>query len=227
MIVTAGAAVSSVTATLAVDPCPSASRAVTTSVARPSASGSSALPGSSWPTTIGATAARTDAPGPDPPGVREVARFGSGRILAIDGSRPEHLFVRTAFPARPGLVPLVPADPLSGTFLEGESRPAPFGSGTVRLLERTSSRHALRVRVEPPGGLLVVARTFDRSWSARVDGVFTESVRADGFLTALRVPAGEHEVVLACENPLIGAGFVLTLLSLLAGAILLRSGRVR
>ncbi len=180
-----------------------------------------------WLRTIGVTAARTDAPGPDPPGVREVARFGSGRVLAIDGSRPEHLFVGTALPPRTGLVPPVPADPLSETVLEGEGRPVPFGSGTVRLLERTSSRHRLRVRVEPPGGLLVVARTFDPSWSVRVDGVATECLRADGFLTALRVPAGEHEVVLSYENPLIVAGFVLTLLSLLAGAILLRPEGVR
>jgi uncharacterized membrane protein YfhO len=72
-----------------------------------------------------------------------------------------------------------------------------------------------------------VARTFDPSWSARVDGAVTESLRADGFLTALRVPAGEHEVVLAYENPLIGAGAVLSLLSMLATAVLLRPGRVR
>ncbi len=180
-----------------------------------------------WLRAIGVTAARTDAHGPDPPGVSEVARFGTGRILAIDGARPEHLFVRASIPHGPGLVPAVPADPLSETVLEGESRPVPFGRGTVRLLERTSSRQKLRVRVEPPGGLLLVARTFDPSWSARVDGAVTESLRADGFLTALRVPAGEHEVVLAYENPLIGAGAVLSLLSMLATAVLLRPGRVR
>ena len=72
------------------------------------------------------------------------------------------------------------------------------------------------------GGLLVVGRTLDPAWKARVDGTPVESLRADGFLTALRVPAGEHEVVLSYENGLLSAGLVATLLSLAAGAFLVR-----
>ena len=84
----------------------------------------------------------------------------------------------------------------------------------------------LRVRVEPPGGLLVVARTFDPSWKARVDGAPVPSRRVDGFLTAVPVPAGEHEVVLSYENRLLAAGAAVTLLALAAVALLLlRGGR--
>jgi len=175
---------------------------------------------------IGVTAARTDAPG-DPEGVREVARFGRGRIVSIDRARPEHSFVRRARFAPPTLLAPAPSDPLEETVLEGAGVPESFGAGRAWILERTNDRHRLRVRVEPPGGLLVVARAFDPSWTARVDGVPSESLRADGFLSAVRVPAGEHEVVLSYGNDLLPAGLAVTLLSLAGVALLFRAGRRR
>ena len=170
--------------------------------------------------TIGVTAARTDAPGPDPPGVRETARFGRARIVAIDGARPEHVFVRSARFAPAGLLAPALADPLAETVLEGTGAPASFGEGRATLLERTGSRRRLRVDVGPPGGLLVVARAGHPSWKARVDGRPVESLRADGFLTALRIPPGRHEVVLAYEDGRIAAGAAATLLSLIAAILL-------
>jgi hypothetical protein len=177
--------------------------------------------------TIGVTAARTDSPGPDPAGVRETARFGRGRIVAIDGARPEHSFVSRALFAPPGLLAPAPPDPLRETVLEGTGAPLSFGTGEVELLERTNHRHRLRVRVDPPGGLLVVALTFDPSWKVRVDGIPARTLRADGFLVAVRVPAGEHDVVLSYESRLLVAGGLLTLLSLASGAVLLSGVRPR
>lgn len=174
--------------------------------------------------TIGVAAARTDAPGPDPEGVREVARFGLGRVVSIDRARPEHLLVRRASFAPPTLLPPAPGDPLGETVLEGTGPPVAFGPGDVELVERTNRRHRLEVRVGSPGGLLVVARTFDPGWKARVDGVTVESLLADGFLTALPVPAGKHEIVLSYENGFLSAGLVATLLSLAAGAFLVGRG---
>ena len=173
---------------------------------------------------LGVAAARTDAPA-DPAGVREVARFGNARLVSIAGARPEHLFVpRATFAPRGAALPPL-ADPLAETVLEGEGAPLSLGSGTVEVLARTNHLRRLRARVDPPGGLLVVARTFDPSWRARVDGAPAESLRADGLLTAIRVPAGEHEVVLSYENPLLAGGLGLTLVSLAAAALLLRRGR--
>jgi hypothetical protein len=173
--------------------------------------------------TIGVTAARIDSPG-DPVGVRETARFGRGRIVAIDRARPEHSLVSRALFAPPGLLVPAPPEPLLETVLEGTGAPLSFGRGEVEVVERANRRHQLRVRVDPPGGLLVVALTFDPSWKARVDGGAVEALRADGFLTALRVPAGVHDVVLSYENHLLAAGGVGTLLSLVAAAFLLRGG---
>jgi len=176
--------------------------------------------------TTGVTAARTDAQ-VDPVGIREFARFGRGRIVAIDRARPEHSFVSRALLAPSGLLAPAPPDPLVETVLQGAGASLSFGSGEVEVLERTNSRHRLRVRVDPPGGLLVVALSLDPSWKARVDGVAVKTIRADGFLTALRVPAGEHDVVLSYENRFLIVGGVVTLLSLLLAAFLLRDGRCR
>jgi hypothetical protein len=175
--------------------------------------------------TIGVTAARTDVPGPDPPGVRETARFGSARIVALEGARPEHHLVRRARPAPGTLVVPAPFDPLQEALVAGLGEERSFGAGEVTLLERSNGRHRLRTRVAPPGGLLVVARSFDPSWTAFVDGRRAESLRADGFLTAVPVPAGEHEVVFAYRNGRILAGLAATLLTLAAAAAMILGGR--
>lgn len=175
--------------------------------------------------TIGVTAARTDAPGPDPPGVLVTARYGSARIVALEGARPEHHFVRRARPASGALVVPVPADPLREALVAGLGEERSFGAGEVTLLERSNGRRRLRARVAPPGGLLVAARSFDPSWTATVDGRRIESLCADGFLTAVPVPAGEHEVVFVYRNGRILTGLAVTLLSLGAAAFLVFVGR--
>lgn len=175
--------------------------------------------------TIGVTAARTGAPGPDPPGVRGTARFGSARIVALDGARPEHHFVRRARPAPGTLVVPAPSDPLREALVAGLGEERSFGAGEVTLLERSNGRRRLRARVAPPGGLLVVARAFDPSWTATVDGRRVESLRADGFLTAVPVPAGEHEVVFAYRSGRMLAGLAVTLLSFGAAVFLVLVGR--
>ncbi len=175
--------------------------------------------------TIGVTGARTDAPGPDPPGVRETARFGSARIVALEGARPEHLFVRHARPAPGTLVVPAPSDPLEEAVVAGLDGESSFGAGEVTLLERSNGRRRLRTRVAPPGGLLVAARSIDPAWMATVDGRKVESLRADGFLTAVLVPAGEHEVEFTYRNGRILAGLAATLLSLAAAATMILGGR--
>ncbi len=175
--------------------------------------------------TIGVTAARTDAPGPDPPGVRETARFGRARIVALAGARPEHHFVRRARPAPGTLVVPAPSDPLEEAVVAGLDGERSFGAGEVTLLERSNHRRRLRTRVAPPGGLLVAARSFDPAWTATVDGRKVESLRADGFLTAVPVPAGEHEVEFTYRNGRILTGLAVTLLSLAAAAAMIFGGR--
>jgi hypothetical protein len=173
---------------------------------------------------VGVTAARTDAV-EDPEGVREVARFGRARIVAIERARSEYTFVPRARFVPPALLAPAPEEPREETVLEGRAAAELFGAGEVTRLERANGLDRLRVRVEPPGGLLVAARTLDPSWRARVDGAPVESLRADGLLAAVRVPPGEHDVVFAYENVLLPVGAAITLAGLAGAAFLARRGR--
>jgi hypothetical protein len=96
----------------------------------------------------------------------------------------------------------------------------PAGSGRVAVRERGANRTRLAIHVALPAAVLSVARTFDPNWHARLDGKELALRLADGFLTAVDVPKGDHEIVLRYENPAFGAGAALTVASLLFVALL-------
>ena len=135
--------------------------------------------------------------------------------------------VRTAAP---------PPDPLGvveiGRFgedrilrLEGtraEFAVLPGGAGSVAVEERRAGGARLRVRVGLPAAVLSVARSFDPNWHARLDGAEVVVRPGDGYLMTLDVPAGEHAVTLAYENPTFPAGGAVSVASLLAIALLAR-----
>ncbi len=183
--------------------------------------------------TAGVTMVRTFAPPPDPAGLMEEGRFGGDRILRIEGTRPEFLLVPHARNVRTqgeaGARPAEPPDPLRTVVVERPDLPEgseTFGAGRVEVLERKPSRTRLRVNVGEPGGLLAIARTFDPHWHARLeDGRQISLLRADGFLSAVPVPPGDHEVSLSYENSLFLLGAMLTALSAAAVLVLILRGR--
>ncbi|MDL2718659.1 MAG: hypothetical protein PT977_12980 [Acidobacteriota bacterium] len=100
----------------------------------------------------------------------------------------------------------------------------PAGGGTVTVEESRASRARLRVRVGLPVAVLSVARTFDPNWHARLDGADLAIRPADGYMMAVDVPGGDHEIALAYENPTFFAGGALSFASLLAVALVARRG---
>jgi hypothetical protein len=65
----------------------------------------------------------------------------------------------------------------------------------------------VRVTVDAGAASLVVVRnSFDERWSATVDGESAEVLPANGFLQAVAVPAGQHDVRLTYRDPAIGRG---------------------
>jgi hypothetical protein len=100
----------------------------------------------------------------------------------------------------------------------------PAGAGTVSVEERRAGRARLRLRVGLPVAVLGVARTFDPNWHARLDGADLAIRPSDGYLMAVEVPGGDHEVSLAYENPAFPAGGALSFASLLAVALIARRG---
>lgn len=119
------------------------------------------------------------------------------------------------------------SDPLSEAVVvgEGEGRlgePAPVGR--AELHRQGLSR--LRVRVEAEReGWLVLTESWDRGWSARVDGAHAPLLRADVALRAVPVPRGVSEVILGYRSPGWTTGLVLALLGL--GALLILGLRDR
>ncbi|MEO8585974.1 MAG: hypothetical protein ABI584_07415 [Acidobacteriota bacterium] len=100
----------------------------------------------------------------------------------------------------------------------------PAGGGTVSVEESRPGRARLRVRVGLPVAVLFVARTFDPNWHARVDGADLAIRPSDGYMMAVDVPGGDHEIALAYENPAFFAGGALSVASLLAVALVARRG---
>jgi hypothetical protein len=98
----------------------------------------------------------------------------------------------------------------------------PTGGGRVTVRERGASLTRLEVHVALPAAVLSVSRTFDPNWRAHLDGKELALRPSDGFLTAVDVPKGDHEIVLRYENPAFGAGGALSLASLLFVALLAR-----
>jgi hypothetical protein len=76
--------------------------------------------------------------------------------------------------------------------------PEPEGNGIcgrVDVLDRRAGRILLKVQADLPG-FLRAADKYDPVWSATVDGVAAEVLRADFIFQAVYVPAGVHEVEL-------------------------------
>jgi len=148
------------------------------------------------------------------------ARRDTDEIVTVEPTRAEFLFLPEAKPftdldlERPG------HEPLTTGLFEGPA--GTFGTGTVEVLERRAHRLRLRVTAGSPRGYLAIARTYDPAWRATVDGRAAPLLRAEGFLSALFVPEGTHEVELRYSLRWFALGSVLSLLGLAASIALWR-----
>ena len=85
--------------------------------------------------------------------------------------------------------------------------------GQAEVVRDDSNR--IEARVQGGGGLLVFSEIDYPGWRAFVDGNAVPLLRADYVLRALCVPAGDHEVTLVYDPPLLKVGAVITGLTLL------------
>jgi hypothetical protein len=106
-------------------------------------------------------------------------------------------------------------DPLTDVVLDGpDARPRhPAASAAVVIASESPAR--LSADVDASADAVVVwNRTFYRAWRATVDGRSVATVRADGHLVGVPVPAGRHEVQIAWDARPVTAGLGLGLLGL-------------
>jgi hypothetical protein len=149
------------------------------------------------------------------------------RLYAVEGALPS-VRIATRVHRRPSLAATVDLhgrsdfDPSRDVVLPGSGETSGTGaSARVETLRETADR--LEARVETPeAGFLVWSRSFFSAWRARVDGAQAETVRADGHLVGVAVPAGEHAVEVSWSPRPVVAGALLALLGLLAVVLLRR-----
>ena len=72
---------------------------------------------------------------------------------------------------------------------------------------------------------VVLSAAFDEGFTAAVNGKSTEVFRVNGCQTAVRVPAGEHHIVLTAHVPGLGAGILLACFGAAVALLLLLCGK--
>lgn len=166
-------------------------------------------------------------------GLRRLASFETPsdqvlRLYWLEQAAPRTYFVARAETARSHEEALVRF--LSPGFswdrsviLEGtaaEASAAGPSAGSVALEQYGAARVSCRVAAAS-AGYLVLLDSYYPGWEAYVDGVRSEILRANYAFRAVRVPAGNHEVVFRFRPRSFMIGVFLTLASLAGGLVLL------
>ncbi|MDQ6892831.1 MAG: YfhO family protein [Acidobacteriota bacterium] len=152
-------------------------------------------------------------------GPYSVARYeGLPRLLLAEEAVvvPETASVPATLEAR--------LDPRKTAVLEeGDPMPAPERPGTrkARALERRPGY--LRIATESQNdAVLVVLNSYERGWSAVVDGESAPVLRADGAFQGVRLSPGRHEVLLRYVPPGLKEGIGLALAGVLGLVLAMR-----
>jgi len=160
------------------------------------------------------------------PGLRAEAEVGGMRSYALEGA-----FGRAYFP----IGARIAADPEARSELRradfdpektalvaplppGVVLPGPRGRGdwaAARFVADTPERAEISTSASRPS-LLVLTRSWDPGWRARVDGASAPLLRAQLGLVAVVVPAGDHRIELEYSPPSFRVGLALSAAGLLA-----------
>jgi hypothetical protein len=144
-----------------------------------------------------------------------VAAESGYELLELDAAQPPASVVPDWTVVRDGASALRAAlepgfDPATAVVVEGDPGLEPVlgtAPGTASYREVRPEDVRVSVRADGPS-VVVVRNTWERGWRATVDGERAPLLRADSFLQAVPVPAGDHEVRLVYHEPTIGWGLL-------------------
>lgn len=94
------------------------------------------------------------------------------------------------------------------------TEPCPRPQGQAKMLSFSPQRVKVGVTAERQGYLVMGQNAFP-GWKAELDGKPVPMLRAYGFLCAVEVPPGQHQVVFSYAEPLVWVGLALSLAALL------------
>jgi len=136
------------------------------------------------------------------------AYFASGFDFAESPESALDRFLSSGF--RPGME----------VVLEGNraSRPGQPGAGSARIVKYGNSRVLCEANAKTDG-YLVLMDSYYPGWKVFMDGHETAIVRANYAFRAVALPAGFHRVEFVYQPFSVGVGFIVSLLTLLVGAV--------
>jgi len=109
----------------------------------------------------------------------------------------------------------------SGVPWQGTKR---FSSGTILSMARAPESIAMKVRADGEAFLVVSEVWYPRRWKLSVDGREAGTVKVDGLIRGVRLPAGEHEVRFTYDRSRFETGRAISLLALVAALLMAASG---
>jgi len=162
-------------------------------------------------------------------GFRSVATMGGLRLLlSSTGPTPRYLLVPQArgVSAAAAIDAARTGDALTETSLLVESASLAGGqegdpNGKLELLEERPRRAVLRVAVDRPTWL-AIRQPYYRNWRVSIDGRSAPIFPAGGFFLGVLAERGEHEVILAYEEPGLLPGVAVAVVTVILLPTLLR-----
>jgi hypothetical protein len=103
----------------------------------------------------------------------------------------------------------------------GDGRAAASSGSPAPLAWHRERPDVIELEVEATTqGYVRLLEAYDEGWTVRIDEQPAETLRADGFLLAARVPAGVHRLRFTYRTPGAAAGASMSLVALLIGLVL-------
>ncbi len=123
----------------------------------------------------------------------EILHRGSLVLARNPRALPEFQYLAKAYDLRKDPYALARRDPREAVALERSPKGTPMdGGGTVRVLRR--SGNGVELEVKGKGGWLTARIGFDPGWRVELDGKPVAFETAYHIWTALRIPAGVHQI---------------------------------
>lgn len=139
-------------------------------------------------------------------------------VFRLEGARPYASFTARAAQVA-GIDAALAAMTSSTTPPDVIHVPAPVMSASVAYAGVVRGDGPVLDVDAPVAGYVVIAQRFDPGWQATVDGVAVTPLEADVLLTAVPVPAGRHQVVLAYRPAALVVGRAVSAGALLVWAL--------
>ncbi|WDL98207.1 YfhO family protein [Alicyclobacillus sp. ALC3] len=118
-------------------------------------------------------------------------------------------------------------NPLRAAWVTPDSRAPGLASKDRTKLVQWSPNQQVWDTSGATGGWFVLSQMYDPNWTATVNGRPAQVAMIGGFLTGVRVPAGNHQITLHYRPQALVYGMWLTLIAAVVLAVLLLFGRIR